>query len=366
MEIVVEELRASPLFVRLREPFVIASARLETTRGAVIRATVRATDGTNRRVVGLGEAACLPPVTREDASDVLRSVERAAKKLARSSAVELLDQLQGEPVARSGVEAALVDACARLADRPAWRWLADDLGLAPQGLATLETDITLPIADEARSLSLAAKYRAAGFRALKVKVGKSLRDDVALVAALARAVPDMELRFDANEGFSSDEAIELAERARSFGARLTVFEQPCAREDLAGMARVAGALAGRVTVVADESVRSLADLDAIVSARAAGGVNLKLSKLGGMREAVVVGRRAKEAGLAVMCGAMVETRLGLTAMMHVAACLGGVDWVDLDTAFLLDGDPFVGGYEVEGALLRPLDEPGFGVSQASG
>jgi L-alanine-DL-glutamate epimerase-like enolase superfamily enzyme len=365
MDVVVEELRVDPLFVRLREPFVIASARMETTRGALVRITVRANDETGRRAVGLGEAACLPPVTREDAAEVLHSVEETATRLAGKSPLDLLRALDDRPVARAGVEAALVDACARLADRPAWRWLADELGVASCGLTSLETDITLPIADEERTVALAAKYRDGGFRAFKVKVGKSFRHDLSVVTALARAFPSIELRVDANEGYGPEEAIALAEGALAAGARMTVFEQPCLRGDLAGAARVASALAGAVTVVADESVRSLADLDAVVFARAAGGVNLKLSKFGGLRAAAVVGHRAREAGLAIMCGAMVETRLGLTAMAHVAACLGGVDWVDLDTAFLLDEDPFVGGYDVEGPVLKLRDGPGFALDEAS-
>ena len=53
-----------------------------------------------------------------------------------------------------------------------------------------------------------------------------------------------------------------------------------------------------------------------------------------------------------MAGAMVETRLGLLAMAHVVAALGGVDWVDLDTAFLLAGEPFEGGWSFDGPRLR--------------
>ena len=53
-----------------------------------------------------------------------------------------------------------------------------------------------------------------------------------------------------------------------------------------------------------------------------------------------------------MAGAMVETRVGLLAMAHVVAALGGVDWVDLDTAFLLADDPFDGGWTCEGPRLR--------------
>ena len=63
-----------------------------------------------------------------------------------------------------------------------------------------------------------------------------------------------------------------------------------------------------------------------------------------------------------MAGAMVETRVGLLAMAHVVAALGGVDWVDLDTAFLLADDPFDGGWTCDGPHLRLAADPGLGVS----
>ncbi len=117
-----------------------------------------------------------------------------------------------------------------------------------------------------------------------------------------------------------------------------------------------------VPVVADESFRSGDDLDRIVSARAAQAVNLKLGKLGGPLATLELAHRARAAGLRLMAGAMVETRVGLLAMAHVVAALGGVDWVDLDTAFLLADDPFDGGWTCDGPRLRLAGEPGLGVA----
>ena len=118
---------------------------------------------------------------------------------------------------------------------------------------------------------------------------------------------------------------------------------------------------GGIPIVADESCRSMADLERLVQGKAAHGVNLKLVKLGGLKNSLRIGRRAKNLGLALMAGAMVETRLGLTAMAHLVTALGGVEWIDLDTAFLLASDPFHGGYEVNGAQLTLLNGPGLGV-----
>ena len=127
----------------------------------------------------------------------------------------------------------------------------------------------------------------------------------------------------------------------------------------AGMAEVTAH--GGVPIVADESCRSLSDLERLARRKAAHGANLKLVKLGGLQNSLRIGRRAQDLGLALMAGAMVETRLGLTAMAHLVTALGGVEWLDLDTAFLLAADPFHGGYEVNGPELTLINGPGLGV-----
>jgi L-alanine-DL-glutamate epimerase-like enolase superfamily enzyme len=172
-------------------------------------------------------------------------------------------------------------------------------------------------------------------------------------------VPDASFRLDANAGFDAATALELLQRARAAGLHVECFEQPCAAGDLDAMARVTRE-AG-VPVVADESVKTLADLNNVLAARAASGVNLKLVKSGGLLAAYAIGLAARAAGLQIMCGGMVETRLGMSAMAHVACALGGVDYVDLDTAFLLAAEPFSGGYRAEGASLRVGTDDGLGV-----
>ena len=81
-------------------------------------------------------------------------------------------------------------------------------------------------------------------------------------------------------------------------------------------------------------------------------MNLKLGKMGGLGQALAIGRRAAELGLARMIGGMVETRLGMTTAAHVAVALGGVELVDLDTAWLLREDPFVGAERVGLGVAR--------------
>jgi L-alanine-DL-glutamate epimerase-like enolase superfamily enzyme len=352
----------SPLSVPLREPFVIASGRMDTTRAALVQATLK--DESGRQAIGLGESAALPPVTREDQPDLLRAIGEAAgglrgATLAGHDQLErlLAAQLPGGGVARAGVEAAILDAAARLEGVPLYRALGGERAVP------LATDITLSISDPERMAAAATRYAQAGFRCFKVKVGRDWRADCACLRAVAAAVPGARFRLDANAGFRAAEALALLDTALSDGLTVECYEQPCAADDLAGMAEVTSR--APVPVVADESFRGAADLDRLMTARAASAVNLKLTKLGGPLAALALGRRARAAGLQLMAGAMVETRVGLLAMAHVVTALGGVEWVDLDTAFLLASDPFTGGWQADGPDLQLDDAPGLGVALAA-
>jgi L-alanine-DL-glutamate epimerase-like enolase superfamily enzyme len=351
----VRSVRAAPLSVPLREPFVIATARMDATRAALVTAEVER-DGSI--AVGYGEAAALPPVTREDQPELVERIGRVSLGDAVDIATleTALDrECAGSPVARAGVETAVLDALARLSGVTLASLIG---GGAPHGRA-LTTDITLPIARPDAMAAGARAWRARGFSCFKVKVGRAWRDDRDALRAVQAAVEDARFRLDANEGFDARDALALLDDALGAGLTIECFEQPVPRADLAGLAEV-GARSG-VPVIADESLRTESDLDAILSARAAQGINLKLVKHGGPLAALALGARAKREGLLVMTGAMVETRLGLTAMAHVALALGGVDFVDLDTAHLLARDPFAGGLAGEGPELAIDGAPGLGI-----
>jgi L-alanine-DL-glutamate epimerase-like enolase superfamily enzyme len=341
----IESLAGRPLSVPLKEPFVIATGRVDATRAVEIEACVRWRDGV---AVGLGEAACLPPVTREDQADVLR--ELSGRTFRRGSDLDGLGV-----VARAGAETAICDAMARIAGSPL-RAL-----LAPAGARTdtLETDVTIAIGEPARMAALAREWSALGFSALKIKVGKDLDADVRALEAVGRAAPGARLRVDANGGQSADEALALAAACERLGLVVECWEQPCAADDLEGMARVADAL--DAPVIADESVKTIDDLHLLVSRRYADGVNLKLAKSGGLLPCLAIGQAARAAGLRLMVGGMVETRLGMTAAANLACALGGADFVDLDTAWLLAEDPYVGGYSARGPHYRLPSAPGLDV-----
>jgi L-Ala-D/L-Glu epimerase len=355
----IRSLTHQALAVPLRTPFVIATARMDRTRARLVRATV--VDDEGRTFEGLGEAATLPPVTHEDEDIVADAIDQARGAL-DGLTLQSLETLSAAldrafvdaPVSRAGVESALLDAWARASGTSVASLLGDG------DISALITDVTLPIAEPSVMAEDALAWRARGFQLFKVKVGKSLDHDKQALSAIASAVPDARLRIDANAGYSARDALALLAHVEKFDLALEHFEQPCARDDLAAMAEVSRH--AHVPIIADESVRTLADLHAILDAKAAHGVNLKLVKSGGLIASYAIAQRARDAGLSLMCGAMVETRLGLSAMAQVVRALGGVEYVDLDTAFLLADDPFVGGYLSDGPRLTLLDGAGHGVT----
>ena len=348
-----------PLSIPLREPFVIATGRIDTTRAALVRATLE--DGRAAARDRARRGAALPPVTREDQPELLAADRRGGARAARRGHRGRRPRRRSsrgaaarQRVARAGVEAAILDARARLAGVP----LHAALGPA----ATRDRARHRHHAADLRSrtdVGRRARHRRAGFTLLQGE-GRPRLAGRPRVAARGR-------RRGARTRASASTPTPASPRATRWrcstrrsrdGLTIECFEQPCAADDLAGMAEVAAR--SPVPVVADESFRGADDLDRIIDARAAQAVNLKLAKLGGPLAALALARRARAAGLRLMAGAMVETRVGLLAMAHVVAALGGVDWVDLDTAFLLADDPFDGGWTFDGPRLRLSADAGTG------
>lgn len=351
----VVSLSVEPLSIATVDPFVIASGEVRSTRSVLVRAELR---GAGQAVAGLGEGACLPPVTKEDQPDSLAAVEAVRAVLwdrVFSSPHELraaLAQAMPEvPVARGAVEMAMLDAWSRLDGAPLWKWLGGDEPVA------IETDITLPILAPARMAELAVQWHARGFRSFKIKVGKHFEQDLVALKAVCAAVPGASFRPDANAGLRPDEAVRWVREARALGAKVECFEQPCA--SLEEMAEACAKL--DVPVLADESVKTPEDLETVAAARAANGVNLKIAKSGSLLTARAIGMAAQARGWTVMVGGMVESRLGMTAAAHLCASLGGVQFPDLDTAWLLAEDPFEGGYREDGPRYTLPDVPGLGV-----
>jgi O-succinylbenzoate synthase len=191
-----------------------------------------------------------------------------------------------------------------------------------------------------------------GCRTVKVKVaepGQQLADDVARVAEVRRYLgPEGRIRIDANGGWNVDEAEHAIHAMNEFD--LEYVEQPCASvEELADIRKRVKYLG--VPIAADESVRKAADPLAVARANAANILVIKAQPLGGNAAAL---RIVAEAGLPVVVSSAIETSVGLSMGLHLAASIPGLDYdCGLGTAALLAADvverplvPESGGIEV--------------------
>jgi L-alanine-DL-glutamate epimerase-like enolase superfamily enzyme len=335
------ELRAATAQLALAEEFGIA--RGSRTTQAVVQVELE-----HEGVVGRGEAS--PVYYRGETIDsAVEFLATAAPPLvgddpfALEEIEERLEDVEGQAAGKAALDAALHDWIGRRLGVPVWRLL----GLsptAPPTSYTISIDSVEGTRDRAR--------RARDFRALKVKVGGT--EDLERVEAV-RAESDAPLRVDANEGWTLETARQLMPEL----IRLDVefVEQPFPAEDIDSFTALAD-LHPRLPVIVDEGCQDLSDV--APAAAYADGINVKLAKSGGVREAVRMIHAARALDLRVMLGCMVESQLGVAPAAAIASL---ADWVDLDGHLLLADEPYTGLRFEDGRVL-PGPDPGLGVAPA--
>ncbi len=251
-----------------------------------------------------------------------------------------------EFAARAALDAALHDLQGKLLGQPVWRLL----GLRRAGPPTSWT-VWLGDPDD---MARRAENALDRFRRLKLKLGGRDGLDVERVRAVRAVAGELPLQVDVNEAWSLEEALDSLPPLVELGVEYC--EQPLPAGDPGGPE-----LKERspLPIYVDEDCHTLGDVAAC--AERAHGINVKLAKSGGMREAVRMVHAARALGLGCMLGCMVESGLGISAGTQVASLF---DHVDLDGNLLLAHDPWPGVPFVDGVQLPP-EEPGLGVHAVS-
>lgn len=351
MRFTVTKIEFWPVDVPITDPFVVATGTRITAHNIFVRITLAS------GIQGYGEAAPFPEVGGETRDSCLDSLAILGKALIGQSVLQynhlggLLADLSNhsQPAARCALETAALDALCREARIPMWAlWGGADL-------RERESDITIPIVDRRKTLELAHQWYAEGFRLFKMKVGRHVDEDIARLEAVHQALPGIAFIGDGNQGFTREECLAFTEGVKRFGGKLILLEQPLVRQDLEGLSALRH-LTG-IPVAADESVRSLSDARMVIEKQAADYVNIKIMKTG-VIEALEIASFVRSAGLRLMVGGMVETRIAMGCSLSLVLGLGGFDVLDLDTPLLLAKDPVRGGYRYRGPYLQPWEEPG--------
>jgi L-alanine-DL-glutamate epimerase-like enolase superfamily enzyme len=243
---------------------------------------------------------------------------------------------------KSAISAALHDLAGKRLGVPLYRMWGLDPSASPR------TSFTIGIAPDEETLRARVR-EAASYPILKIKLGTAW--DERIVRLVRELEPAKVLRVDANAAWTPKHALAMIPLLREQGVEFV--EQPLPAHDVAGLRFVRERSV--LPIIADESCLVSTDIPGLVGA--VDGINIKLAKCGGLREALRMIATARAHGMLVMCGCMVESSLGITAAAHLAPLL---DYADLDGAALVANDPYVGA-SVVGGIVRIPDQAGLGV-----
>jgi L-alanine-DL-glutamate epimerase-like enolase superfamily enzyme len=348
----ITEIEAWAVEMKLAEPYSIAYETVETATNVFVRIE------TNTNLAGLGCAAPDKEVTGETPDGVTRALGEVARSSLKGSdplrPAMLMERLKrslaAQPSARAAVDMALYDLQGKAAGLPVWKLLGGYR-------SRIKTSVTIGILPERATVEAATDLVTRGFRCLKLKGGRDPESDAVRVLKVREAVGDrIELRFDANQGFTVQQSLDFLEQTRS--ARLELLEQPTPRSETSLLGRVTRS--AEIPVMADESLMTLRDAFRLARRDLVDMVNVKLMKVGGIGEALQVNAVARAADLEVMVGCMDESALAIAAGLHFALARPNVVYADLDGHLDLIGDPAAGSVGLREGVLVPNDAPGLG------
>ena len=337
-ELLVEKLR-----LNLRHTWTTTMSSSEFRETVLVRYR---SDG----IEGLGEGA---PIVRydEDAAGAMAALDgiRGRVEDADPWALEALlssafPRLEGQYAARAALDIALHDWTGQRLGIPLYRLFGLDAADAP--VTTFSIGIDTP------EVTRRKVREAEPFPVLKIKVG--LDSDETTIGTV-RKVTDKPLRVDANEGWTDKEtAVRKIEWLASRGVELVEQPMPAAMLEETRWVRERA----EVPVFADEACGRATDIPAL--AEAYDGVNIKLDKAGGLREALRMIHTARACGLDTMLGCMISSSVSTTAAAHLSPL---VDYADLDGNLLIANDRWTGVAVREGQLILPSG-PGLGLRPA--
>ncbi|MGB8657128.1 MAG: dipeptide epimerase [Candidatus Zixiibacteriota bacterium] len=294
---------------------------------------------------GIGEAAP-SQYYGENAETVIECLDKVKDQLGddpfqiESILANLDRKIAGNFSAKAAIDMALHDLVAKRLNVPLYQLLGLD------GKAPLVTSFTIGI--DTPEMMKEKTRQAKGFLVYKIKVG--VENDVEMVKAV-REVTHARIRVDANAGWKADQALKKINQLQEY--EIEFVEQPIDPQDQAGLRRIKEQT--EIPIIIDEHLMTSKDIPGFVGL--CDGINIKLAKCGGIREALRMIHVARAHGLKVMLGCMIESSVGIAA----AAQLGSLsDFLDLDSNLLIRNDPYEGMRTKDGRVYLS-DLPGLGV-----
>ena len=338
-----------PLILPLEFTFTIARSSQQVAETVLVELTAELNGKT---YTGIGEA--VPTTFYGETAETVMGFYRqlnADQALAnvhplnRQQVGQILERYPKNFAAKAAIDCACWDLAGKVADLPVFALLGLDPSLAPK------TSYTLGIADVPTFRHKLQTALSRGYDVLKIKLGGDT--DEACLELTRQLAPQATLRVDANAAWTMAQAQHWLPRLADLGVEFV--EEPLRQGSDEGDyydLRENSPL----PLMADESCHRLADIPRC--GRLFHAVNLKLTKTGGMTEALAMIHAARAHGLKIMLGCFTESALAITAMAHLSPL---ADFADLDGHLLVAHSPF-NGVEVAGSqLILPINRPGLGV-----
>ncbi len=347
----ITNIRIYKLDIPRKDVFTIATMSLDKCENVLVQME------TNEGITGWGEASPFHAIVGETqridlaAALDLREILLNKNPLNIAALVNLMDYyLPNNPTIKSAFDMALYDIAAKVAGLPLYLFLGGEK-------RPLETDFTLSIGSAVEASEKARQVLEMGYRMIKVKVGINDREDYHRLENIRKAVGEEPvIRIDANQGWNRIQAVNNLKRFEPFG--IEFVEQPCRASDPQGLKYISEH--SPIPVMADESIFSPFDAINLIRADAVPYFNVKLSKSGGIYNALRIAHIAEAGGRVCMVGCMSESPLGLTAAAHLALASPVFQFFDLDSFLEHAENPILGGVTIEKGMVEVPDSPGLG------
>jgi len=321
---------------KLKTPFTIATGSHASLDNLLL--TIELENG----VKGFGEACVATHITGETVAGTRKTLLKIANHLRGRSITEYLELfLELEELtaknrcALAAAEMAMLDAFTRLLKEPLWK-------IFGERCRKIQSDMTVVIGSVEDAASAARQIKKDGFKAIKLKVGKNPALDFERVKAVCKEFPKVKLILDANQGFNAKTALKFLADLKKIKISPVLIEQPVPKDDLKGLLEVSRK--SKVMVCADESASSVEDIQKLIAKGFRGAVNIKFVKFG-IHRAWEAAQLCKKNKIKMMIGVMMESQIATTAAAHFAVGVGGIDFIDLDSAYFMK-DKVTRGYTI--------------------
>lgn len=352
-QLTIRKIELHKISIPLIEPFIISLGPLYHAENVIV------TIHTHEGLTGMGECSPFMTIHGETADTALvvgslfkdffvgKNAWDIAARIAEMDRI-----IYGNSSIKSAFDMALYDIAAQHAGQPLYQFLGGNKN------KIITTDYTVSVDSCKKMAADALKIKKAGFPVIKVKLGKGGQEDIDRMRAIRDAVGyEIPIRIDANQGWQEDEAISVLQALGPLN--IQHCEEPVARWNFMQLPKIKSQ--SPIPIMADESCCDVHDLQRLIEINACDLINIKLGKSGGIFKALQMIRLAEHHNIRIQLGAFLESRLAMTAFVHLALCSDNIIHYDFDTALMFTQDPVVGGIQYHpGGVIEMPDTPGIG------